>query len=147
MVEEEECDAKWVAEPVLAKSKDTYNKYTFAVDYRALNKNLVKYQYPLPRVDENLVVIGGKKIFSRIDIVKAFWSINIPESQRHHTSFRANGKLYRWERKTFGLKIGSSTFQKCIDKILESLRHLCAIAYIDDILVFSDTEEEHLNYL
>ena len=110
MIEEADYASNWVAEPVLAKSKESHGKYRFAIDYRALNKHLVKYQYPLPRVDDTLAAVGGKKIFSRIDIVKAFWSINIPESQRGLTTFRACGKLYHWNRMPFGLKNGSSTF-------------------------------------
>lgn len=140
-------DTQWVAEPVLVKSKQTHGKYRFCIDYRKLNSATIKHQYPLPRTDDSLNAVANKKIFSVLDIRKAFWNIEIPENQRSLTTFRCNGSLWRWKRMPFGLKNGSSDFQRILDSILGGFRYNICIAYIDDLLIFSNDEKEHMEHL
>lgn len=147
IVEDGNLESQWCSEPVLAKAKESHGQYRFCIDYRKLNDRLVKQNYPLPRVNDMLEAMAGKKVFSKIDLTKAFYYIFLKENERDLTTFRANHEIKRFWRMPFGLKNGSITFQYFMDKVMGSAKYIIANNYLDDVIIFSDTLEQHLTDL
>jgi hypothetical protein len=133
--------APWAA-PILFARKAN-GGLRFCVDYRKLNAITRKDRYPLPLIEETLSRISHAKIFTKIDIRQAFHRVRMHPDAEELTTFRTRYGAYKYKVLPFGLTNGPSTFQRFINEVLmEYLDDFCS-AYIDDILIFSDTEEEH----
>ena len=117
------------------------------VDYRGLNAITVKNRYPLPLVDEMLDRLNGSSVFSKIDLRNAYHRIRIKEGDEWKTAFRTHYGHYEYLVMPFGLTNAPATFQFYISKTLRGLIDDFCIVYLDDILVFSKSEEEHYEHL
>ena len=118
------------------------------VDYRLLNSRTVKDQYALPRVEDILDAMKGAKYFSVVDMKSGFHQIEIEEKHKNRTAFTV-GPLGFWEfqRLPFGLCNSPSTYQRVMEQCLGDLNmKICAI-FLDDLIIFADTFEEHLERL
>ncbi|OBS16093.1 hypothetical protein FPOA_27763 [Fusarium poae] len=135
-----------VASPVLFVKKPG-GGLRFCVDYRALNNITVKDRYPLPLIKESLNNLSGMKYFSRIDIVSAFNNLRIKEGQEYLTAFRTRFGLYESLVMPFGLTGAPGTFQRYINNALREYLDIFCTAYLDDILIYSRTREEHVEQL
>ena len=135
-----ESKSEWASPIVVVKKKD--GTFRPCGDYRALNAVTKADRYPLPRITDILDRIGGKQFFSTYDLVKAYHQIRISEDDIHKTAVITPFGLYEYCTMPFGLKNASQTFQRHMDKILRPFREY-ACCYIDDIIVFSSSEEEH----
>lgn len=114
-------------------------------DYRELNKILVPESQPFPLIDDLLTKTRNCSWFSALDINAAFHSIPIRDSDRHKTAFVTQQGHYEWCSMPFGLKISPAVFQRIISRILQQNEFPSfSTSYIDDILIFSRTFEEHL---
>lgn len=113
------------------------------VDYRGLNKVTIKNRYPLPLISEILDRVAGAKYFSKIDLKDAYHRIRIKPSDRWKTAFRTRYGHYEYVVMPFGLTNAPATFQAYINRALAGLVDIICIVYLDDILIFSKTEEEH----
>lgn len=91
--------------------------------------------------------MGNAKVFSTIDLESGFHQVNIRESDREKTAFSLNGAKYEFVRMPFGLKNAPSIFQRCVDNILRPYIGKFAYVYIDDVLIFSNSEEEHMEHI
>lgn len=120
-------------------------KTRMCVDYRALNKLLVPESQPFPLIDDIITRTRGCKWFSALDINAAFWSIPIRKSDRYKTAFITNHAHYEWRSMGFGLKVAPAVFQRTLSGIIKR-RNLSdfAVNYLDDILIFSRSFEEHI---
>ena len=131
-----------VASPVLFARKPN-RTLRFCIDYHRLNAVTEKDRYPLPRIDEVLRLVLGSKIFSKIDIHQAFHGVEIEEMSRPLTTFRTTFGEWQWNVMPFGLSIAPSTWQQVInDTLFEGLGSFCC-AYIDDIIIWSPSVEQH----
>ncbi|KAF6523243.1 hypothetical protein HZS61_011742, partial [Fusarium oxysporum f. sp. conglutinans] len=135
-----------VASPVLFVKKPG-GGLRFCVDYRALNNITVKDRYPLPLIKESLNNLSGMKYFSRIDIVSAFNNLRIEKGQEYLTAFRTRFGLYESLVMPFGLTGAPATFQRYINDALREHLDIFCTAYLDDILIYSRTREEHIEHL
>ena len=117
------------------------------VDYRALNAITVKNRYPLPLIQETLDRICRAKYFTKLDIIAAFNKIRMAMGEEWKTAFRTRYGLYESLVMPFGLANAPSTFQGYINSVLhEYLDNFCT-AYIDDILIYSNSKAEHREHV
>lgn len=117
------------------------------VDFRKLNAKTVQNQHPIPRVQDALDSLGGSQWFSLLDQSKAYHQGFVKEESRKYTSFVTPWGQYEWNRIPFGLTDAPGIFQAYINEALEGLRGKCCLPYLDDILVYSNSFESHLNDL
>ena len=129
---------------VLVRKKD--GSLRFCIDFRKLNQRTIRDSYALPRIDETLQMMQGAKWFSSLDLKSGYWQLEIAEKDKSKTAFVLPPPLGLWEcnRMPFGLCNAPSTFQRAMEKCLGDLNHTCCVVYLDDIIVFGKTVEEHV---
>lgn len=144
----EESSSPFAAPVTLAFKKDAGQKNRLCIDFRELNKLVVPEPQPFPRIDDIVVMAGGCKWFTTLDINSAFWSIPIREKDRKKTAFVTQKGHYQWICLPFGLKISPAIFQRILANLIRKneLNGFC-INYIDDILIFSKTFNEHMKHI
>ena len=122
-------------------------KLRMCVDYRALNKLTVKNRYPLPRIDELMDRLQGATVFSKLDLQSGYWQIRIAEDDVPKTAFRTRYGHYEWKVLPFGLSNAPATFQALMNRVLAPYLDRFCVVYLDDILIFSRSPEEHATHL
>ena len=117
------------------------------VDYRRLNEITKKDRYPLPLIKETLARISKAKIFSKIDIIAAFNRLRMAEGEEWKTAFATRMGLFEYNVLPFGLTGGPASFQRYINDALREYLDEFATAYLDDILIYSESLEEHRDHI
>lgn len=128
--------------PILFVRKKT-GDLRLCVDYRGLNAITKRNRYPLPHIDDLLDRTQGCKLFTVIDLKNAFNLIRIREGDEWKTAFRTPLGLYEYLVMPFGLTNAPSVFQSFIQDTLRDYIGVFCVVYLDDILIFSRTQEEH----
>ena len=117
----------------------------FCVDFCQLNAATVKDAHPLPRIDDLLDALHGAKWFSTLDLKSGYWQVPIAEQDKEKTASRtSSGQLFEFNQVPFGLCNAPATFSRLMDRVLAGLHWETCLFYLDDIIVFSSTWEEHL---
>ena len=129
----------------LAKKKD--GGYRFCLDFRQLNTITTKDKYPLPRIDETIDYLFGSKIFSTLDLISGYWQIEIDEKDKPKTAFSTESGHYHFNRMPFGLTNAPATFQRFMDDVLKSVIKKFALVYLDDVIIYSKTLEQHIVHI
>ena len=119
----------------------------FCIDYRQLNKATIKDRYPLPRIDDTIDALHGAQYFSTLDLFSGYWQIEIDEADKYKTAFVCEYGQYEFNRMPFGLTNAPGTFQRLMNKILKPVLYISALVYLDDIIVFSKSIDEHIEHL
>ncbi|KAF9758233.1 Retrovirus-related Pol polyprotein from transposon, partial [Nosema granulosis] len=138
-------NSPWCGRIVPVSKKD--GSVRMCIDFRALNKVTIRDKYPLPRIDEILDRLSGAKIFSNLDATSGYYQIGIDEKDKEKTAFAWKGGLYEFNRMPFGLCNAPATFQRAMDEIIGNCFSDFVIPYLDDIIIFSRNETEHLQHL
>lgn len=132
--------------PILfVKKKD--GSMRMCVDYRALNKITIKNRYPLPRIDELFDRLQGAKYFSKIDLRSGYHQIRIADEDIPKTAFRTRYGHFEFLVLPFGLTNAPATFMTLMHDIFRPYLDDFIVIYLDDILVFSKTKEDHIQHL
>jgi len=137
--------SEWASPVVLITKKD--GSVRFCVDYRKLNALTVKDSYPLPRMDECLDSLGDAVVFSTLDCNSGYWQIPIDLKDRDKTAFVSHCGVHRFKRMPFGLCNAPATFQRALDMLLAKVKWVNALVYLDDVIVYSKSVEEHIEHL
>ena len=136
-------NSPWCNAVVLVRKKD--GSLRFCIDFRKLNSLTVKDSHPLPRICETLESLAGAAHYSTFDMNSGFWQVPMsPESKQYTTFTLGSMGLYECESMPFGLCNAPPTFQRLMQNCLGELNLTYCLIYLDDIIVFSHTEEEHL---
>ncbi|GBG74457.1 hypothetical protein CBR_g18866 [Chara braunii] len=128
---------------VRKKNKDL----RLCIDYRKLNAQTIKSVDPLPRIDDLLERLGGAKYFSKLDLKSVYHQIEIQPRDRYETAFKTRYGHFEWIVMPFVLTNAPATFQAAMTTEFRDLLDRTVLVYLDDILVYSRTLDEHLEHL
>jgi hypothetical protein len=138
-------DSPWASPVVIVRKKD--GTVRFCVDFRRLNEHTIKDAYPLPRVDECLDTLAGNRYFTSLDLASGYWQVEVAEEDKFKTAFTTKWGLYEWNVMPFGLTNAPATFQRLMERVLKGLQWKVLVLYLDDVVIYSKTFEEHLERL
>ena len=122
-------------------------RWRMVIDYRKLNEKTVGDAYPLPNVTEILDQLGGAKYFSTLDLASGFHQIPVDPASKAKTAFSTPHGHYEFNRMPFGLKNAPATFQRVMDLVLSGLQGIELFVYMDDIVIYADSLDEHARKL
>lgn len=119
-------------------------KFRLVIDYRKLNEKTISDRYPIPDITEILDKLGRATYFSTLDLVSGFHQIQLDGKDIEKTAFSVSSGKYEFTRMPFGLKNAPATFQRVMDAVLRDFIGECCLVYMDDIIIFSTSFEEHV---
>ena len=112
-----------------------------------MNKVTVRNKYPLPHIDDLFDQLQGAKVFSKIDLCSGYHQLRIKEAYVPKTTFRTHYGHYEFLVLPFGLANAPAAFMDLMNRVFRSYLYRFVIVFIDDILVYSRSQEEHAQYL
>jgi hypothetical protein len=133
----------WGAPVIFVLKKDDTQR--LCMDYRALNEVTVKNKYPLPRIDDMFNQLHGPCVFSKINLRSGYHQLKIRECDISKTAFISRYGLYEYTVLSFGLTNAPAYFMYLMNKVFMEYLDKFVVVFIDDILVYSRSEEEHLH--
>src|ERR1044072_9464259 len=131
----------WGAPVLLVKKKD--GKSRLCVDFRQLNKVTIKNRYPLPRIDDLMDQLRGAVVFSKIDLKSGYHQIRVKDADIQKTAFRTRYGHYEYLVMPFGVTNAPAVFMDYMNRVFSQFLDKFVVVFIDDILVYSKSREEH----
>lgn len=130
---------------IVPKKEDVSGKkkWRIVIDFRKINELTKQDAYPLPNIEEILDQLGKARYFSALDLTSGFHQVPLEKSSQEKTAFSTNRGHYEFLRMPFGLKNAPATFQRLMNRVLLGLIGRICFVFIDDIIVFGQTLEEH----
>jgi len=135
----------WGALVLLVKKKDGSSR--LCVDYRQLNKMTIKNKYPLPRIGDLMDQLHGSSMFSKIDLRSGYHQILVKADDVQKTAFRSRYGHYEYVVMPFGVTNAPTVFMDYMNRIFRPFLDKFVVVFIDDILIYSRTQEEHAEHL
>jgi hypothetical protein len=148
---------KWLELKVIEPSQSPWGAPAFityrgdkprmVIDYRKLNDRVIPDEFPLPRQDDILQALNGSQYLSTLDALAGFTQLEMDEESREPTAFRCHRGHFQFLRMPFGYRNGPSVFQRVMMNILSPYLWIFALVYIDDIVIYSKSFDEHIDHL
>nr|GFB19944.1 putative reverse transcriptase domain-containing protein [Tanacetum cinerariifolium] len=135
----------WGALVLFVKKKD--GSFHMCIDYRELNKLTIKNRYPLPRIDDLFDQLQGSQYFSKIDLRSGYLQLRVREEDIPKTAFRMRYGHFEFMVMPFGLTNAPTVFMDLMNRVCRPYPDKFVIVFIDDILIYSKSKEEHEVYL
>ena len=135
----------WGAPVLFVKKKD--GSLRLCIDYRELNKLTIKNKYPLPRIGDLFDQLKDAVYFSKIELRTGYHQLKIKPEDIHKTAFRTRYGHYEFLVMSFGLTNAPAAFMDLKNRVFKKYLDKCVIVFIDDILIYSKTKEEHAEHL
>ena len=135
----------WGAPILFVKKKD--GSFRMCIDYRELNKLTIKNRYPLPRIDDLFDQLQGSSYYSKIDLRSGYHQLRVQEDDIPKTTFRTRYGHYEFLVMSFGLTNAPAVFMDLMNRVCKPYLDKFVIVFIDDILIYSRTKEEHGQHL
>ena len=132
----------WIVPKKMDNSK--IKKYRIVIDYRKLNEITIDNKFPIPNIENILDKLGKAQYFTTLDLAKGFHQIPVLEKDQKKTAFSTPFGHYEYIRMPFGLKNAPATFQRLMNSILREFINRICVVYLDDILIFSTSIQEHI---
>jgi hypothetical protein len=135
----------WVSPVIFVDKRD--GTIRLCVDYQKLNDITIKNKYPLPKIEDLFDQMNGARVFSKIDLRTGYHQLKVRESDIPKTAFTTRYELYEYTVMSFGLTNAPAYFMNLMNKVFMKYLDKFVVVFIDDILVYSKTEEEHEEHL
>ena len=130
---------------ILVKKKD--GTMRLCIDYRKLNSITKKDAHPLPRIEDIFDTLSGSKFFSTLDLAMGYHQVEVYPDDREKTAFSTPFGLFQYNVMPFGLATAPATFMRLMTIVFSGMLYHTCLAYLDDIVMFGRTFEEHLDRL
>ena len=117
------------------------------IDYRGLNDVTIKNRYPLPLISSAFELLQGSSVFTKLDLRNAYHLVRIREGDEWKTAFNTPRGHYEYLVMPFGLTNAPAIFQALVNDVLRDFLNVFVFVYIDDILIFSKSEQEHVQHV
>ena len=137
-------NSPWMSPVLLVPKKD--GSMRFCVDFRKINAITIKPAASIPSAEDIFYSLGKSKFRTSLDMKQGFWQIPIREEDKEKTAFGTASGVFEYNQMPYGLSSSPAVFQNCMNAVLGDIRHF-ALAFVDDIIVFSETFEDHLKHL
>nr|GEV90758.1 putative reverse transcriptase domain-containing protein [Tanacetum cinerariifolium] len=131
----------WETPVLFVKKKD--GSFRMCIDYRELNKLTVKNRYPLPRIDDLFDQLQGSSVYSKIDLISGYHQLRVREQDVPKTAFRTRYGHYEFQVMPFGLTNAPAVYMDLMNRVCKPYLDKFVIVFIDDILIYSNDENEH----
>ena len=138
------CNSPYNAQAVVVDKKES-GKVRICLQAKPINAKLETPRFPIKRIQRILDNLGGATVFSTLDLTRAYWQVKLSKESQEATAFELLDAQYCYQRMPYGLCNAPAIFAELMYKVLDGLPF--ATSYLDDILVFSKTFEEHLVHL
>jgi hypothetical protein len=145
---------KWIQLKVIEPSVSPWGAPTFisfrqgkprmVIDYRRLNDLVIPDEFPLPKQEDILQALTGSRWLTTLDALAGFTQLEMSEDSKEYTAFRSHRGLYQFRRLPFGYRNGPSAFQRVMQDVLAPYLWIFTLVYIDDIVIYSKSFEEHI---
>ena len=132
---------------IVTTHKDGRTKNRMVVDFRRLNEQMIEDKYPIPNIADILDKLGRANYFSSLDLASGFHQIEMDPKDSEKTAFSTEQGHFEFKRMPFGLKNAPATFQRIMDEVLRGLFEDTCLVYLDDIIIYSSSLQEHLQKL
>lgn len=141
----QESSSPFASPVLLAKKKN--GEWRLCVDYRRLNAFTIRNKFPLPIIEELFEELVGARWFTTLDLRSGFHQILVTMEDQHKTAFQTHFGHFEYKVMPYGLTGAPATFQSVMNHVLAPLLRKCVVIFIDDILIYSKTQEEHMQHV